>query len=78
MYEAALDTGYLKNVKPFLNEKEIIGLPKDQVLLICTGSQGEPRAALSRIAKDEHQNVFLEDNDTVIFSSKVAITLVLI
>ena len=71
MYEAALDTGYLKNIKPFLNEKEIIGLPKDQVLLICTGSQGEPRAALSRIAKDEHQNVFLEEGDTVIFSSKV-------
>ena len=71
MYEAALDTGYLKNVRPFLDEKEIIGLPKDQTLLICTGSQGESRAALSRIAKDEHQNVFLDEGDTVIFSSKI-------
>ena len=71
MYEAALDTGYLKNVRPFLDEKEIIGLPKDQTLLICTGSQGEPRAALSRIAKDEHQNVFLDEGDTVIYSSKI-------
>ena len=71
MYKAALDTGYLKNIKPFLDEREVMIYPKDQVLLICTGSQGEPRAALSRIANDTHQNVFLEANDTVIFSSKV-------
>jgi ribonuclease J len=71
MYEAALDSGYLKNIKPFLDEREIMIYPKDQVLLICTGSQGEPRAALSRIANDVHQNIFLEAGDTVIFSSKV-------
>ena len=71
MYKAAMDTGYLKNIKPFLDEREIMIYPKDQVLLICTGSQGEPRAALSRIAGDTHQNVFLEAGDTVIFSSKV-------
>tara|TARA_B100000029_G_scaffold516802_1_gene634605 strand:- start:6259 stop:7941 length:1683 start_codon:yes stop_codon:yes gene_type:complete len=71
MYKAAQDSGYLKNIKSFLDEKEIMDYPKDQVLLICTGSQGEPRAALSRIANDMHQNIFLEDNDTVIFSSKV-------
>ena len=71
MYKAALDTGYLKNIKPFIDEKEIMIYPKDQVLLICTGSQGEPRAALSRIANDMHQNIFLEPDDTVIFSSKV-------
>ena len=71
MYKAALDTGYLKNIKPFLDEREVMIYPKDQVLLICTGSQGEPRAALSRIANDTHQNIFLESEDTVIFSSKV-------
>ncbi len=71
MYKAAQDSGYLKNIKAFLDEKEIMDYPRDQVLLICTGSQGEPRAALSRIANDMHQNIFLEDNDTVIFSSKV-------
>ena len=71
MYKAALDTGYLKNIKPFLDEREVMIYPKDQVLLICTGSQGEPRAALSRIANDTHQNIFLEAGDTVIFSSKV-------
>ena len=71
MYKAALDTGYLKNIKPFLDEREVMIYPKDQVLLVCTGSQGEPSAALSRIANDTHQNIFLEPNDTVIFSSKV-------
>jgi len=71
MYKAALDTGYLKKIKPFLDEKEVMIYPRDQVLLICTGSQGEPRAALSRIANDIHQNIFLEPGDTVIFSSKV-------
>ena len=71
MYKAALDSGYLKNIKPFLDEKEAMEYPREQILLICTGSQGEPRAALSRIANDMHQNIFLEEGDTVIFSSKV-------
>ena len=71
MYKAALDSGYLKNVTPFLDEREAMEYPREQTLLICTGSQGEPRAALSRIANDMHQNVFLEEGDTVIFSSKV-------
>ena len=71
MYKAALDSGYLKNIKPFLDEREAMEYPKEQILLICTGSQGEPRAALSRIANDMHQNIFLEEGDTVIFSSKV-------
>ena len=71
MYKAALDSGYLRNIKPFLDEREAMEYPREQTLLICTGSQGEPRAALSRIANDMHQNIFLEEGDTVIFSSKV-------
>ena len=71
MYEAAKETGYLNKITPFLDEREVADLPKNQVLLICTGSQGEPRAALSRISNDTHQNIFLEKGDTVIFSSKV-------
>jgi ribonuclease J len=46
-------------------------VPRDKVLLICTGSQGEPRAALSRIAREDHPNVVLEDGDAVIFSSRI-------
>ena len=71
MYESAKETGYLNKINPFLDEREVADLPKNQVLLICTGSQGEPRAALSRISNDTHQNIFLENGDTVIFSSKI-------
>ena len=45
-------------------------LPPDKVLALCTGSQGEPRAALSRIAEDEHPEVTLAKGDRVIFSSR--------
>jgi ribonuclease J len=68
---AARETGYLPDVPPFLTDEEAAYLPRDKVLLICTGSQGEPRSALSRIAEDEHPNIALEEGDTVIFSSRI-------
>ncbi len=71
MDHAARETGYLENVPPFLTDDEAAYLPRDKVVLICTGSQGEPRAALARIAEDEHPEVVLEPGDTVIFSSRV-------
>jgi len=71
MTEAARATGYLKNFPPFLREEEAMQLPRDHVLMICTGSQGEPRAALPRIARGDHPNVSLEAGDTVIFSSRI-------
>ena len=46
-------------------------LPADKTLILCTGSQGEYRAALSKIARDEHRNLYAEEGDTVIFSSKM-------
>jgi len=69
--QAARETGYLKDVPPFLTEEEAGYLPRDKVLLLCTGSQGEPRSALARIADDEHAHIVLERGDTVIFSSRV-------
>jgi len=71
MVEAAKDTGYLKDFPPVLDETEAADLPPHKVLYLCTGSQGEPRAALSRIADGSHPNVELEEGDTVIFSSRV-------
>lgn len=71
MDHAARETGYLENVPPFLTDEEAAYLPRDKVVLICTGSQGEPRAALSRIAEDEHPQIILEPGDTVIFSSRI-------
>ena len=54
----------------FLDEEEFGYLPPDKVMLLCTGSQGEPRAAIARIAEDQHPHVALEPGDLVIFSSK--------
>ena len=69
--EAARENGYLANVRAFLAEEECGHIPDDKVLIICTGSQGEPRAALARIAAGEHGNVTLGEGDTVIFSSRI-------
>jgi len=70
IYKAAHDTGYLQDVPKFLSEDEAGYLPRDKTLLVCTGSQGEPRSALSRIAQGDHPHVTLEAGDTVIFSSR--------
>ena len=58
--QAARETGYLADLPPFLTDEEAGYLPRDKVLLICTGSQGEPRSALARIAEDEHPDIALE------------------
>lgn len=68
---AARDAGYLKDLPPFLTEHDAGYLPREKVLFICTGSQGEPRAALARIAEDGHPNIVLEKGDCVVFSSRV-------
>jgi ribonuclease J len=69
--QVARETGYLRDVPRFLTEEEAGSVPRDRILLICTGSQGEPRAALSRIAREDHPHVVLEDGDAVIFSSRI-------
>ncbi|MGQ9365194.1 ribonuclease J [Azospirillum sp. ST 5-10] len=68
--EAARSTGYLRDTPPFLTEHDASFLPRDKLVLICTGSQGEPRSALARIAADDHPQVSLEPGDTVVFSSR--------
>ena len=66
----ARETGYLDGVQEFRGMDVYGHLPNDKVVALCTGSQGEPRAALARIAKDEHPEVTLSRGDTVIFSSR--------
>ncbi|MEX0758549.1 MAG: ribonuclease J, partial [Tistlia sp.] len=68
---AAREAGYLKDLPAVIDAREIGHLPRDRVLLLCTGSQGEPRAALWRIANGDHPDVVLEEGDTVLFSSRV-------
>jgi ribonuclease J len=68
--QVARETGYLDGVTDFRGVETYGYLPPDKVLALCTGSQGEPRAALARIAEDEHPEVTLARGDRVIFSSR--------
>ncbi|AHJ63094.1 Metal-dependent hydrolase [Granulibacter bethesdensis] len=68
---AARDCGYLRDVQEFLSEDDALSVPDDNLLMIVTGSQGEPRSALARIAADTHPNIALGEGDTVVFSSRV-------
>ncbi len=68
--QVARETGYLDGVQDFRGADIYGHLPPDKVLALCTGSQGEPRAALSRIANDDHPQVTLNRGDCVIFSSR--------
>ena len=68
---AARDTGYLRGIAPFLSEDEANDVPDDNLLILVTGSQGEPRSALARIAADTHPRIELGEGDTVVFSSRV-------
>lgn len=67
----ARETGVLKDLPPFLDEEAAVHMPREKIVLICTGSQGEPRAALSQIVRGGHRHVRLETGDAVIFSSRV-------
>lgn len=68
---AAREAGYLQDLPRIVSEDDAGYLPRDKVLFICTGSQGEPRAALARIAEDSHPSIVLDKGDTVVFSSRV-------
>jgi ribonuclease J len=67
--EASQSTGYLKNMPETIDMNDIDSLPRNKVMVVATGGQGEARAALARIADGNHP-VKLEEGDTVIFSSK--------
>jgi len=66
----ARECGMLDGVPPFLGMDAFERLPRDRILALATGSQGEPRAALARMAEDEHPTAELSAGDTVIFSSR--------
>ena len=68
--QAAIDNNYLKDVKNFISEEEASYTSRENLVIICTGSQGEKRSALYRIAYNSHPTIHLESGDVVIFSSK--------
>ena len=67
--EISIQGGYIKNKDVFVTPEEANNLPPNKVCLLCTGSQGEPLAALSRIANGSHRQIKLQGDDIVIFSS---------
>jgi len=68
--DVAAELGYLEGLPAFLDEDTYGYLPRDRVVLLLTGSQGEARAALARVAEDDHRNIELTRGDTVVFSSR--------
>ena len=69
--KAARELGYLGDIAPFLTDHDAGHLPADKIVYLCTGSQGEPRAALARIASGDHPAVSLGAGDVVLFSSRI-------
>ena len=68
---AARECGYLRDIPPFLTEEESADISDSRLVVICTGSQGEPRSAMAKIAADRHPHISLGEGDTVIFSARM-------
>ncbi|HWT61191.1 MAG TPA: ribonuclease J [Ochrobactrum sp.] len=66
----ATELGYMEGLPEFLSEDDYGYIPRENVVVILTGSQGEPRAALAKLARDEMRSIALSAGDTVIFSSR--------
>jgi len=71
IYNTARECGYLQNIKTPLDPRDAKKIPRDKIVYLCTGSQGEPLGAMNRIVNQEHPDVYLDEGDTVIFSSRI-------
>ena len=71
IFKAAKQCGYLQNIQNPIDPRESKNFPREKLVFLCTGSQGEPMGAMKRIVKGIHPDVFIEKGDTVIFSSKI-------
>ena len=71
MAAAARSVGFFADIQPFVSDAEAGYFPADKILFLCTGSQGEPRAALARVADGTHPHLALGQGDACIFSSRV-------
>jgi ribonuclease J len=68
--QVGIDTGYLPKDFRFLDQQQFSYLRRDEIVCLSTGSQGEPRAALARLAQNEHPDLSVDKGDLVIFSSR--------
>jgi ribonuclease J len=66
----ATELGYMEGLPEYLSEDDYGYIPRENVVMILTGSQGEPRAALAKLARDEMRSLALSPGDTVIYSSR--------
>tara|TARA_Y100000590_G_scaffold186581_1_gene212603 strand:+ start:3135 stop:4793 length:1659 start_codon:yes stop_codon:yes gene_type:complete len=71
IFKAARECGYLKNVIKPIDPRDAKNFGRDKIIYLCTGSQGEPLGAMTRIANYMHPDVYIEKDDAVIFSSKI-------
>tara|TARA_B100000579_G_scaffold377141_1_gene343022 strand:- start:213 stop:1868 length:1656 start_codon:yes stop_codon:yes gene_type:complete len=71
IFKAARQCGYLKNVIEPIDPREAKNISREKIVYLCTGSQGEPMGAMMRISSYNHPDVFIENDDAVIFSSKI-------
>ena len=70
IYESAKENDYLKNLNNIVSEKESVSIPEDNLVIVCTGSQGESNAALSRLVDNKNRFIEIFNDDLVIFSSR--------
>jgi ribonuclease J len=68
--EVAIDTGYLPQGFRYVDQQQFGEVKRSKVVCLCTGSQGEPRAAMARIAENGHPDISLDKGDIAIFSSR--------
>ena len=68
--DVAIDTGYLPETFTYSDQRQFGYINREDIVCLCTGSQGEPRAALARVAEGEHPDIKLTKGDLVIFSSR--------
>ena len=71
IYNAAKQCGYLGNLIDPIDPRDAKKISREKIIYLCTGSQGEPNGAMTRISNYVHPDVFIESGDTVIFSSKI-------
>lgn len=71
IYRAARESGYLKDIPPLASEEDFEYLSPREVVILCTGSQGEGRSATARLSRNEFKSVWLDSGDTILFSSRV-------
>ena len=71
IYKAAKKCGYLNDVIEPIDPRDAKNISRNKIVYLCTGSQGEPMGAMMRVSNNIHPDVFIEKDDTVIFSSKI-------